>query len=94
MPEYLGCVGGLVAWATELAGEKLAGVLPQWWAHVQGVVRRVQVAVALFSFDDGGLLISAAQLHDIGYAPDLAGTGFNRSTVPGTSAALAVLIAW
>jgi hypothetical protein len=35
------------------------------------------VAAPLFSVDDGELLVGAALLHDIGYAPDLASTGFH-----------------
>jgi putative nucleotidyltransferase with HDIG domain len=70
-------MGDLVAWAARLAGEKWAGVLPRRWAHVQGVGRGARVAVPLFSVDDGELLVGAALLHDIGYAPDLASTGFH-----------------
>jgi hypothetical protein len=66
-----------VIWAAELAGEKLASVLPRRWAHVQGVGRRVRKVTPLFAVDDGELLIGAALLHDVGYAPDLAVTGFH-----------------
>jgi putative nucleotidyltransferase with HDIG domain len=41
------------------------------------VARRARVAAALFSLDDGELLIGAALLHDIGYAPELIDTGFH-----------------
>jgi HD superfamily phosphodiesterase len=67
-------MGDLVAWAFELAGGKLAGVLPRW---VQGVSRRARLVAPLFSVDDGELLVGAALLHDIGYAPELVGTGFH-----------------
>jgi HD domain len=67
----------LVAWAFELAGEKLADVLPRRWTHVQGVGRCVCTVAPLFSVDDGELLIGAALLHDIGYAPEVVGTGFH-----------------
>jgi hypothetical protein len=70
-------MGGLVAWALELASEKLAGVLPRRWAHVQGVGRRARVVAPLFSVDDCELLVGAALLHDIGYAPELVNTGFH-----------------
>lgn len=70
-------MGDLIAWATRLGGEKLAGVLPRRWAHVQGVGRRASGAASLFSIDDGKLLIGAALLHDVGYAPDLVATGFH-----------------
>lgn len=67
----------LVAWAVELAGEHLAGVLPRRWAHVRGVARRTRVVAPLLSAEDGELLVSAALLHDIGYAPGLVVTGFH-----------------
>ena len=67
----------LVAWAFELSGAKLAGVLPRRWAHVQGVGKRVRMVAPLFSVDDGELLFGAALLHDIGYAPEIVGTGFH-----------------
>ena len=70
-------MGDLVAWAAGLAGEKLAEVLPRRWAHTLGVSRGAGVAGSLFSVDDGELLVGAALLHDIGYAPDLASTGFH-----------------
>jgi hypothetical protein len=74
---YRRCMGDLVAWASGLASEKLAGVLPRRWAHVQGVGRRVRVAAPLFSADDCESLVGAALLHDIGYAPELVSTGFH-----------------
>ena len=74
---YRGCMADLVAWAVELASGKLAGVLPRRWAHVQGVSRCVLVVAPLFSVDDCELLVGAALLHDIGYAPELVGTGFH-----------------
>ncbi|MFD0362673.1 HD domain-containing protein [Nocardia sp. GCM10030253] len=62
-------------WAEELARTKLATSLPRRWAHVQGVASQARRAAAIV--DDGDLLIAAAWLHDIGYAPDLVGTGFH-----------------
>ena len=70
-------MGDLVTWAAGLAGEKLAGVLPRRWAHVQGVGRRARAAAPLFSVGDGELLIAAALLHDVGYAPELVDAGFH-----------------
>ncbi|MFZ0877526.1 MAG: HD domain-containing protein [Pseudonocardiaceae bacterium] len=70
-------MGDLVAWASELASEKLAGVLPRRWAHVRGVARRACVVAPLFSVADCELLVGAALLHDVGYAPELACTGFH-----------------
>ncbi len=74
---YRGCMADLLVWAVELASEKLAEALPRRWAHVRGVRRRAHVAVPLFPDDDSELLIGAALLHDIGYAPELIGTGFH-----------------
>lgn len=70
-------MGNLVAWAFDLAAEKLAGVLPRRWAHVQGVGRRANMVAPLLSVGDCELLVGAALLHDIGYAPELVETGFH-----------------
>ena len=70
-------MGDLVAWSADLAGKKLAAVMPARWAHVQGVGRRAHAAATLFPVDVGKLLISAALLHDIGYAPALDNSGFH-----------------
>jgi putative nucleotidyltransferase with HDIG domain len=64
--------------ARELAQQKLASVLPRRWTHVQAVgVRAAEFAGA--AGDDADVLVAAAWLHDIGYAPDIAekGTGFH-----------------
>ena len=61
--------------ARELVKEKLALALPRRWAHVQGVARRAAVVSPLFA-EDGDLLITAALLHDVGYAPSLVDIGF------------------
>ncbi|MGH3940132.1 MAG: HD domain-containing protein [Pseudonocardiaceae bacterium] len=66
-----------LVWAVELAGEKLEEALSRRWAHVLGVGRRAQIAAPLFSPDDGELLIGAALLHDVGYAPGLVDMGFH-----------------
>lgn len=62
--------------SAELMAERyLSGILPRRWTHVRSVAaeaRRVAPA-----FDDGELLVTAAVLHDIGYAPDLAITKFH-----------------
>jgi hypothetical protein len=61
--------------AEDLAERKLAGPLPRRWRHVRSVARRARwVAKQLGLSDD---LVSAAWLHDIGYAPDLVETGFH-----------------
>jgi HD superfamily phosphodiesterase len=61
--------------AARLAEERLAEVLPRRWRHVRSVARRARwVAKELALPDD---LLTAAWLHDIGYAPELAETGFH-----------------
>ncbi|WP_370380030.1 HD domain-containing protein [Catenulispora sp. GAS73] len=65
-----------VTWACELAGRLLAEPLPRRWAHSQGVAARAESIAYVFG-DDAGTLIAAAWLHDIGYAPTVADTGFH-----------------
>ncbi|WP_084466549.1 HD domain-containing protein [Nocardia arthritidis] len=63
-----------VAWAAQLARDNLVG-MSRRWQHVQGVARHAQQAVDVV--DDGDLLLAAAWLHDIGYAPSIRETGFH-----------------
>jgi HD domain len=65
-----------IVWARTLAGQLLADALPQRWAHTQGVGRKAESIAEPFGAD-AELLVSAAWLHDIGYSPDLAATGFH-----------------
>jgi hypothetical protein len=51
-------------------------VLPVRWAHVQGVGGKAE-DIAHVVGDDAELLVCAAWLHDIGYAPSLATAGFH-----------------
>lgn len=68
--------GAMAKWACAVAEAELSEPLPRRWAHSQGVARRsVELAVVLG--DDAELLSSAAVLHDVGYAPRLAVTGFH-----------------
>jgi hypothetical protein len=69
--------GGLfVDWARSVAETELAKVLPQRWAHSWGVAERaLSLEVALG--ERFPVLVSAAMLHDVGYAPRLAVTGFH-----------------
>ncbi|MDY0812338.1 HD domain-containing protein [Kitasatospora purpeofusca] len=66
----------LSAWARSVAEHELALSLPRRWAHSKGVARR---ALHLAPVLEGQveLLASAAVLHDVGYAPRLAMTGFH-----------------
>jgi HD superfamily phosphodiesterase len=62
--------------ARALARQHLDPALPGRWRHVQGVgARGAEIAVRLGLADD--VLACAAWLHDIGYGPDLADTGFH-----------------
>lgn len=63
-----------VAWAKRLARRYLTP-LPRRLAHVEGVARQAARAAAVA--DDPDLLVRAAWLHDIGYAPALARIGFH-----------------
>ncbi|HEX3678168.1 MAG TPA: HD domain-containing protein [Galbitalea sp.] len=63
-------------WAAELARKLLEVPLPRRWAHVQGVAVQARSLAPILG-DDADLLEAAAWLHDIGYSPELAGTGFH-----------------
>lgn len=74
--------GPAIVWdpdrAREVAGAHLAMEHPGRWAHVRGVAARAgQVAAALDPVE-GGVLVAAAWLHDIGYAPALRRTGAHQ----------------
>ncbi|MEU1495893.1 HD domain-containing protein [Streptomyces sp. NPDC005732] len=66
----------LTEWAYPLAESLLAEPLPRRWNHCLGVAERART-LALILGEDAELLEAAAVLHDIGYAPDLAKTGFH-----------------
>lgn len=63
-------------WAAELARTLLEIPLPRRWGHVQGVAAQARSLVPVLS-DDADMLEAAAWLHDIGYSPELIGTGFH-----------------
>ncbi|WP_441250922.1 HD domain-containing protein [Kitasatospora sp. McL0602] len=69
-------MGGFRVTWRELAEAELAEQLPRRWAHSRGVVERASQLTGLLG-DEADLLLSAAVLHDIGYAPRLATTGFH-----------------
>lgn len=65
-----------MASARSLAEAQLATALPRRWRHVQGVaLQGAQIAYAFGA--EGDSLVAACWLHDIGYAPSLAATGFH-----------------
>src|SRR5579864_7625411 len=64
------------SWAQDLARALLQESLPRRWAHVQGVAARAQSLAPVLGAD-ADLLEAAGWLHDIGYTPGLAATGFH-----------------
>lgn len=65
-----------VSWARELAARYLAESLPRRWSHVQGVAVRAR-AIGDVVQGEHDVLVSAAWLHDLGYAAELSDTGFH-----------------
>ncbi len=69
---------GLAGWARTIATHFLdvPGLRERRWLHVQAVAAKAErIATALGP--DGPLLVAAAWLHDIGYSPALADSGFH-----------------
>jgi HD domain-containing protein len=67
---------GPLTWAYSIAEQELACALPRRWAHSQGVAGRAR-ELGHAAGRDADTLESAAVLHDVGYAPRLACTGFH-----------------
>ncbi|WP_319054236.1 HD domain-containing protein [Streptomyces europaeiscabiei] len=67
---------GLNEWAYSLSESLLSDPLPRRWAHSLGVAKRARSLGAILG-DDAELLEAAAVLHDIGYSPSIAATGFH-----------------
>lgn len=65
------------SWAFGVAEAKLKKALPRRWRHVVGVADKAAVASSLFQSDEAALLVDAAILHDIGYAPEIAESGLH-----------------
>ena len=72
----VGRVGRQAERAEEIARTLLEKPLPRRWAHTQGVAARARTLAPILG-DDADLLEAAAWLHDIGYSPALAATGFH-----------------
>jgi HD superfamily phosphodiesterase len=66
----------LVAWAEAEAQRRLAP-LGARWLHSTGVAARAREITSVVDPADCDLLIAAAVLHDVGYAPELAISGFH-----------------
>lgn len=62
--------------ARDLCRSLLAAELPRRWAHCQGVARQAG-AIGPTLGQDAELVVSAAWLHDIGYATPLVDSGFH-----------------
>jgi hypothetical protein len=54
--------------AAQVARDKLAEALPRRWHHVQVVAVKAERVTRVLSPSDAAALVSAAWLHDIGYA--------------------------
>ncbi|MFD4986171.1 HD domain-containing protein [Streptomyces sp. NPDC058374] len=68
--------GSMAKWAREVAEAEMSGPLPRRLLRSLGVSQRA-TEVAVLVERDAELLVSAAILHDVGYAPRLAVTGFH-----------------
>ena len=66
----------LESWATAQA-ERLIGALGDRWTHVEAVADKARGLAAVLSAEDADLLVAAALLHDVGYAPSLNRLGFH-----------------
>jgi HD domain len=64
------------AWATAQAA-RLIAPLGDRWTHVQAVADKARGLAAVLSTEDADLLVAAALLHDVGYAPSLHRLGFH-----------------
>jgi hypothetical protein len=67
----------LIRKARTRARDLLHKNLPERWQHSAGVAKRAGELAVTVPADDRALLVAAAWLHDIGYAPRLKRTGFH-----------------
>ena len=66
----------LEPWAKEQA-ERLIAPVGDGWTHVQAVADKARGLAAVLSAEDADLLVAAALLHDVSYAPSLNQLGFH-----------------
>lgn len=66
----------IITWAGEHA-EQLLAPLGNRWLHTKGVVRAAEHIGKMLNEEDRKMLVAAAYLHDIGYAPQIQKTGFH-----------------
>lgn len=67
----------LVTDAQSIARDWIESPLPRRWSHIQAVAAKAEMIAPCLDIGDRDALIAAAWLHDIGYAPKLALTGFH-----------------
>lgn len=65
-----------VRWARDLAQQLLSADLPRRWKHTQGVAQQADSLRGLLG-EETDMVVAAAWLHDVGYSPGLATTGFH-----------------
>ncbi|MFG1801017.1 HD domain-containing protein [Micromonospora carbonacea] len=63
--------------ARSIAEKLLSHALPQRWTHVQAVAKKAERVSAVLGVEDRAILVAAAWLHDVGYAPDLVSSGLH-----------------
>lgn len=63
-------------WAYGVSEGMLAEPLPQRWSHSLGVARKARTLAPILG-DNAELMEAAAVLHDVGYSPSIATTGFH-----------------
>jgi HD domain len=63
-------------WAQATARALLEEPLPRRWAHTQGAAAAARTLAPILG-EGAELIVAAAWLHDIGYAPAIAATGFH-----------------
>lgn len=67
----------IIAEAREIAEEFLADALPRRWAHTIKVAETAEWLAEALDAVFPETIVAAAWLHDVGYAPELAQTGFH-----------------
>jgi len=63
--------------ASRTTAARLVGTSSDRWDHVVGVAAAARAVVDVVPAEDTDLLVAAAWLHDIGYSPAIADTGFH-----------------
>jgi hypothetical protein len=63
-------------WAEQTSRRLLEPLGTRWW-HTVGVADRARAIGEALEREDAELLVAAAYLHDVGYAPELGKTGFH-----------------